>query len=144
MEILYGFFQSIKNFTYDGGCYILPYIYSLIDNPAYPINFHQSERIAFLPEDRKNKMFTLSRTCTMEEAIDQYGYSNILNSRLEVAVYDYGSYFTSTYHPDENVTPKTFLNFPVASEKDFNYNNVDFIYCLTLDFYPTYSNGLYR
>lgn len=79
----------------------------------------------------------------MEEAIEQYGYENILNSTLQVTVYDYGAYYTSSYKPDENVTPKTFLNFPVGSEKDLNYNNVDFIYCLTLDFYPTYSNGLY-
>lgn len=100
----------------------------------------KSERIAFLPEDRRNKLFTLSRTCTMEEAIEQYGYSNILNSTLDVTVYDYGSYYESTYNPDKNVTPKTFLNFPVATEKDFDYNNIDFIYCLTLDFYPTYSN----
>lgn len=138
---MYGFFQTTKSYQNDGGSYIFPYIgRNLVNTMSNPVNMTKSERIAFLPEDRKNKLFTLSRTCTMEEAIEQYGYSNILNSTLDVTVYDYGSYYESDYHPDENVTPKTFLNFPVGTEKNFDYTNVDFIYCLTLDFYPTYSN----
>lgn len=121
----YMFSNSTRVYPFDGGNVIFPEIHV----NDYFTNKVTSERISYTDEINKRNLFTVSRTNSMEEAIDQYGFSNILNGSVTIDIRQYDG-FTEEYvtYSNNGVSPITYFNFPIGGNDGMTFDNIDFEY----------------
>lgn len=115
-----------KRWEYDGNGIISPFIDTHITNDS--VISWKSQRLSYVTEETKKDLFTVSRTSTIEEASDQYGYNNILNGVLRINVYNYGEWMDAEYTND-GVNNTSMFNFPVSTIENINTDNNSFVFC---------------